>query len=383
MNIGILTYQFGTNFGGQLQCHALFNVLTSMGHNVTIINYIPNKTRNAVYKDIKKALKELKKGCNYDRINTAYHILMSSRKMRTAFRNYQTAFLKIGLECTSPQEIVSKYPSLDAIIVGSDQVWAPAHHKSGVYFLNFTPPFRGKKIAYAPCCAINRVDQLYRQQTVKCLKNFDNFVNPSLMSFSFKNRLNHLNERIKQLYQKRQIATLKATLTNSQNVEESIDFKVEKEEIIHEIKRIIDLLIMTTAIVHSGIPYFSAKDRIEIDCIGKLLSHRYSPNPIVKDALLVKKYKSLLQLINNLHNGLKHDLLAEEYVTDHRNNEVVINVAKFKDHKRTLKQIDVFSIPLNALLYACNDYISDVLLQKKTSEIYIRWAVLPAGSRRL
>ena len=174
MNIGILTYQFGTNFGGQLQCHALFNVLTSMGHNVTIINYIPNKTRNAVYKDIKKALKELKKGCNYDRINTAYHILMSSRKMRTAFRNYQTAFLKIGLECTSPQEIVSKYPSLDAIIVGSDQVWAPAHHKSGVYFLNFTPPFRGKKIAYAPCCAINRVDQLYRQQTVKCLKNFDN-----------------------------------------------------------------------------------------------------------------------------------------------------------------------------------------------------------------
>lgn len=215
------------------------------------------------------------------------------------------------------------------------------------------------------------------------LKNFDNFVNPSLMSFSFKNRLNHLNERIKQLYQKRQIATLKATLTNSQNVEESIDFKVEKEEIIHEIKRIIDLLIMTTAVVHSGIPYFSAKDRIEIDCIGKLLSQHYSPSPIIKNALLVEKYEALLKLINNLHNGLKHDFLSEEYVTNHRPKEILINVAKFKDHKTNLKQIDVFSIPLRALLYACNDYISDVLLQKKTSEIYIRWAVLPAGSQRL
>ena len=181
---------------------------------------------------------------------------------------------------------------------------------------------------------------------------------------------------------KRQFATLKATLTNSLNVEESIDFKVEKEEIIHEIKRIIDLLIMTTAIVHSGIPYFSAKDRIAIDCIGKLLGH-HSPNPIIKEALLVEKYESLLKLINNLHNGLKHDLLAEEYITDHRNNEVLINVAKFKDHKTNLEQMDVFSIPLRALLYACNDYISDVLLQKKTSEIYVRWAVLPAGSQRL
>ena len=215
------------------------------------------------------------------------------------------------------------------------------------------------------------------------LKNFDNFVNPSLMSFSFKNRLNHLNERIKQLYQKRQIATLKATLTNSQNVEESIDFKVEKEEIIHEIKRIFDLLIMTTAVVHSGIPYFSAKDRIEIDCIGKLLSQHYPPSPIIKDALLVEKYEALLKLINNLHNGLKHDFLSEEYVTNHRPKEILINVAKFKDHKTNLKQIDVFSIPLRALLYACNDYISDVLLQKKTSEIYIRWAVLHAGSQRL
>ena len=215
------------------------------------------------------------------------------------------------------------------------------------------------------------------------LKNFDNFVNPYLMSLTFKNRLNHLNERIRQLYLKRQIVTIKANLTNWLNIEEGIDFKIEKEEIIHEIKRIFDLLIMTTAVVHSGIPYFSAKDRIEIDCIGKLLSQHYSPSPIIKDALLVEKYEALLKLINNLHNGLKHDFLSEEYVTNHRPKEILINVAKFKDHKTNLKQIDVFSIPLRALLYACNDYISDVLLQKKTSEIYIRWAVLPAGSQRL
>lgn len=173
MNIGILTYQFGTNFGGQMQCYALSNVLTSMGHNVIVINYIPYKTNNPLLKDIKRAFRLLKKGCSFEYILTAYYILTDSRKMRKTFKNYQSQYLNIGPECTTPEDIVTQYPQLDAIVVGSDQVWAPAHHKTGIYFLNFTPPFHGKKIAYAPCCAINQVNTLYKAQITTCLQKFN------------------------------------------------------------------------------------------------------------------------------------------------------------------------------------------------------------------
>ncbi len=173
MNIGILTYQFGTNFGGQLQCHALFNVLKSMGHNVIVINYIPYKTTHFLLNDIRRAIRLLKKDCKHESILTAYHILLDSQKMRKAFKEYQNRYLNIGPECTTPKEILAQYSQLDAIIVGSDQVWAPAHHKTGIYFLNFTPPFFGKKIAYAPCCAINNVDPLYKKQLRTCLQSFN------------------------------------------------------------------------------------------------------------------------------------------------------------------------------------------------------------------
>lgn len=196
MNIGILTYQFGTNFGGQLQCHALFNVLKSMGHNVIVINYIPYKTTHILLNDIRRAIRLLKKNQKYESILTAYHILIDCQKMRRAFKEYQNRYLNIGPECTTPEEILAQYPQLDAIIVGSDQVWAPAHHKTGVYFLNFMPPFLGKKIAYAPCCAINHVNPLYKKLLITCLQSFNSISARNIETQNFIKDLTGINAPI-------------------------------------------------------------------------------------------------------------------------------------------------------------------------------------------
>ena len=41
MKIGILTFHFGNNYGGLLQCYALQEVLKRAGYEVEIINYRP------------------------------------------------------------------------------------------------------------------------------------------------------------------------------------------------------------------------------------------------------------------------------------------------------------------------------------------------------
>ena len=44
MKIGILTLQYGFNYGGVLQCYALQSFLESLGHEVQVINYVPTMT---------------------------------------------------------------------------------------------------------------------------------------------------------------------------------------------------------------------------------------------------------------------------------------------------------------------------------------------------
>lgn len=170
MNIGILTYHFGTNFGGQLQCYALMRTLENLGHKVCVVNYVPSVSGVSLLSDIKQGLRHIKKNRNIEGLITAIYSILYSNAMRKSFALYKKEFLKIGPEC-SLLTFSNLYKDLDAVIVGSDQVWAPAHHKSAAYFFNFTPTFNGRKIAYAPCCAINKLDD-NKEQIAKLLSEF-------------------------------------------------------------------------------------------------------------------------------------------------------------------------------------------------------------------
>ena len=172
MKIGILTYHFGTNFGGQLQCYALCKTLEKRGHIVEVINYIPNKQRPSIIEDIRHGLRILKKDFSIIGIITAYNTIVKSSAMRKNFKKFQDENLNIGAKCTL-NDFTIKYQDLDLIITGSDQVWAPAHHKSGAYFFNFTPEFTGKKASYAPCCAINKVAPEHKEKLKELLMKFD------------------------------------------------------------------------------------------------------------------------------------------------------------------------------------------------------------------
>ena len=186
MKIGLLTYHFGTNFGGQLQCYALTKTLESMGHEVVVINYLPGSVKESILDDVKKNLRTIKNKFSLENLFSGFTSILLSRKMRKCFNDFRTSHLNVGPLCTL--ENFGNLYDLDAVIVGSDQVWAPAHHKSAAYFFNFTPSFKGRKIAYAPCCAINKLEE-NKELIAKLLSEFSSISVRNTETYNFVNGL--------------------------------------------------------------------------------------------------------------------------------------------------------------------------------------------------
>ena len=138
MKIGIVTFHWGTNYGGVLQSYALQSFLELQGFEVQIINFSPISFRDSFLR------------------------CFIARKLKTVFSNIKNyikernidKFRKENLNLTaryySLDEVKANALNFDCLITGSDQVWNPygiqAHGL--VYFL----PFGGdktKKISYA------------------------------------------------------------------------------------------------------------------------------------------------------------------------------------------------------------------------------------------
>ncbi len=168
MRIGILTFQHSINFGAQLQCYALQQILSNMGHNVEVIRYVPNNQLNLpIYKGIGLQRKGWKKALFH-----LYNKVVYGLKMETRFEMFQSKHLNRTPLCTE-QNIAKVANSFDAIIVGSDQVWGPATHDKAINFIGWTPNFNGKRISYAPCCSINRIDDNNKTKIQSLLNQFD------------------------------------------------------------------------------------------------------------------------------------------------------------------------------------------------------------------
>lgn len=132
MNIGILTYHFSNNYGAVLQTYALQERLRQLGHSTIIINRTPVKT---------------------DLIHKLYQIFNSNSTIFwRRFRNFGKKYLSSTTRPFYSDEQLRKgicdY-SLDAVIVGSDQVWRGTMCGHS-YFLTFLPEVSSvRRISYA------------------------------------------------------------------------------------------------------------------------------------------------------------------------------------------------------------------------------------------
>jgi len=165
MRIGILTYHYGCNFGGVLQAYALQRTLQNIGYNdVMIINCISNR--------IRYYLRVFPRKINRSGMKALYIKLKWGGRCKKSFVKFRCDNMSIT-DYVSRKNIAKIANSFDAIIVGSDQVWNFGEQRNGLYFFDWSPEFKGKRIAYAPCCGENIIIESRRDIIKNCLLKFD------------------------------------------------------------------------------------------------------------------------------------------------------------------------------------------------------------------
>lgn len=172
MNIGILTQPLKGNYGGILQNYALQQILMQLGHAPVTLDYMWGATgidyailalrvtiarlRGRTSRGLPKYAPTRTKSEVIDFVNK--HILTS----HTFWNKYK-------------RNLIDRY-RLDAIIVGSDQVWRPQYNpRLEDSYLSFTKRSDIKRIAYA--ASFGTSDFEYTRDQIKLcgnlLKNFD------------------------------------------------------------------------------------------------------------------------------------------------------------------------------------------------------------------
>lgn len=154
------------NFGASLQCVALSKYLSALGHNVEVINYLPDYVMNK-----KSVLKEFKKARSLRGIVKGFAYLSKGGTIKSKDKKY-TCFLENNIQLTKPyysyDEILSEVPVADLYICGSDQIWNPSLTGDSLdksFFLEFADG--GKtKVAYG--ASVGELDfEKYRDELNK------------------------------------------------------------------------------------------------------------------------------------------------------------------------------------------------------------------------
>ena len=179
--VAILTYHFAINYGAILQCYALYQTLSSLGYSVEILNYKPKKLCAKNYSPLKKvvksflnrskrkeALRTLEKSLGFDDAQAHMQRIAATTLNFEQFRKDHF----IESEFCSDDTIAEIANNYDTIIVGSDQVWSYYYQDNPIYFLEWTPRFIGKRVAYAPCSGKNYSEPTQKTTLQESLNRF-------------------------------------------------------------------------------------------------------------------------------------------------------------------------------------------------------------------
>lgn len=164
MKIGIMSMQRIINYGSWLQAYALKSVLETMGNSVEFVDYLmepsliperPEKSQNMI----------LKKACNICKMLSPTYRDYRNRQIRMnqSFSQFCNRFCKEFLPDLGVTQEYNLCPELDALIVGSDEVFNCTQPGNAVgYSLQlFGKNHRAKKlISYAASFGSTTIDKL-------------------------------------------------------------------------------------------------------------------------------------------------------------------------------------------------------------------------------
>lgn len=155
MRIALLTIWHERNYGAEMQAYATVKFLTSMGHEVKMID-IRLSDRN------KRNLK-----------NRIVDLIESFGPCNRKFERFWRQNIPTTRRYKSIEEIQQNPPDADIYLVGSDQVWNPqiTGRFQNLYFLNFGNP-SVKRISYASSFGQNEVSYTDEEQIKYLLNRF-------------------------------------------------------------------------------------------------------------------------------------------------------------------------------------------------------------------
>ncbi|WP_158542910.1 polysaccharide pyruvyl transferase family protein [Phytoactinopolyspora halophila] len=173
MKIGILTLPLHTNYGGIIQVYALQEFLRRRGHDVWIIN------RDHWIREQNLPSTDSEESSNGRRYAS---VIESSASAEDKWINTKLFIDQhIGQHISSSNMAELHQNDLEAIVVGSDQIWRPEYVRHALrtsmanVFLHFAEDWTVRRLAYAASFGTDRWE-LCREETEVCsrlAKRFD------------------------------------------------------------------------------------------------------------------------------------------------------------------------------------------------------------------
>ena len=154
MRIAILTLPFHSNYGGVLQAFALQTVLQRMGHEVAVVDKNRYRHRSWLRQQVAFGAFLVRKYVL--RRNVEYVNLRRLENEQRTVEKPIRDFVDTHLYLVPVNDLLHEFPmSVDAVVVGSDQVWRPKYFTRAYgcpmdnAFLSFLHGRTIKRIAYA------------------------------------------------------------------------------------------------------------------------------------------------------------------------------------------------------------------------------------------
>lgn len=174
MKVGVLTQPLHNNYGGLLQAYALKEVLSSMGHEVVVIN-----RRKKIKSRLRRLLSFTAGSIKGRRFVHRYLITEHQRNVISSKTNhFRDKHIPLSHLITNDKEM-SKLNQMGfcAYVVGSDQSWRPKYSpKISNYFLDFAEKEKDiKRISYAVSFGVSEWE-FTKKDTIVCealAKKFD------------------------------------------------------------------------------------------------------------------------------------------------------------------------------------------------------------------
>lgn len=176
MKIAVLTTFDVYNYGASLQAYALMHYLSSLGHEVELIDYQPEYlTRKYNYKWVNP-----ESSLSRTAITRGVYRVMKFLQRQTimqrkhAFDTFHQQYLKRTAErYLTEKQLSACPPDADLYIVGSDQVWNVFYEtgRDPAFYLDFVK--EGRKISYAASFSYLDIDADNMSRIAGSLSTFD------------------------------------------------------------------------------------------------------------------------------------------------------------------------------------------------------------------